>query len=71
MYEEWYIWLFYYKVWQFNFTGFFDIIRITKCGKVILLQRVTGCYYKLGQVLQNVSVITKWDVTMLASVLRY
>ena len=67
----------YYKVWQCNFAGFFDIFRITKCGKVILLQSVTDCYYKVRQVLQSVTdcyykvrqvlqsatVITKWDVT--------
>ena len=45
----------YYKVWQSNFAGFFDIFRITKCGKVILLQSVTDCYYKVRQVLQSMS----------------
>ena len=40
---------------QFNFAGFFDIFRITKCGKVILLQSVTECYYKVRQVLQSVT----------------
>ena len=63
-------------MWQFNFAGFFDIFRITKCGKVILLQSVRlllksasyirNCdrlYYKVRQVLQGVTVITKWDVT--------
>ena len=49
-----------YRVWQFNF---FDIFRIKKCGEVILLQSVTDCYYKIRQVLQSVTVITKWDVT--------
>ena len=63
MSEEGYISLFYYKVWQFNFAGFFDVFHITKCGKVILLQSVTNCYYKVCQVLQSVTVITKWDVT--------
>ena len=62
-------------MWQCNFAGFFDIFRITKCGKVILLQSVTDCYYKVRKVLQNVTdcyykvrqalqsvtVITKWD----------
>ena len=38
---------------------FFDIFRITKCSKVILLQSVTDCYYKVRQVLQSVTVITK------------
>ena len=28
---------------------------ITKCGKVILLQSVTDCYYKVRQVLQSVT----------------
>ena len=77
MLEEGYIWLSYYKVWQFKFASFFDIFRITKCGKVFLLQSVTECYYKVRQVLQSVTdcyykvcqvlqsvtVITKWDVT--------
>ena len=50
----------YYKVWQCNFAGFFDIFRITKCDKVILLQSVTGCHYKVRQVLQSVTAfITK------------
>ena len=35
--------------------GFFDIFRITNCGKVILLQNVTDCYYKVRQVLQSVT----------------
>ena len=56
---------------------FFGIFRITRCGKVILLQSatefyykvrqvlqsVTDCYYKARQVLQSVTVITKLDVT--------
>ena len=41
----------YYKVWQFNSAGLFDIFRITKCGKVVLLQSVTDYYYKVRQVL--------------------
>ena len=32
---------------------FFDIFRITKCAKLILLQSVTSCYYKERQVLQS------------------
>ena len=36
-----------------NFAGFFDIFRITKCGKVILLQSATDCYHKGRQVLQK------------------
>ena len=35
--------------------SFFDISRITKCGKVISLQSVTDCYYKVRQVLQSVT----------------
>ena len=50
-------------MWQFNFAGFFDISRITKCGKIILLQSVTDCYYKVRHLLQRMTVITKWDVT--------
>ena len=42
-------------MWPFNFAGFFDIFRITKSGKVILLQSVTDCYYKVRQVLQIVT----------------
>ena len=65
------MWLSYYEVWQFNFAGFFYAFRITKCGKVILLQSVSGitkcetdCYYKVRQVLQSATVIiTKWEVT--------
>ena len=51
----------YYKVRQSNF--------ITKCDR-LLLQSVTNGYYKVWQiyykgrqVLQSVTVITKWDVT--------
>ena len=40
-------------MWQCSFAGFFDKFRITKCGKVILLQGVTDCYYKVRQVLQT------------------
>ena len=38
-----------------QFHRLFDILRITKCGKVILLQSVTDCYYKVRQVLQSVT----------------
>ena len=40
---------------EFNFVGFFDIFRITKCGKVILLRSVTVSYYGVRQVLQFVT----------------
>ena len=80
MWEERYIWLSYCKVWQFNFAGFFDIFRITKCGKVIVLQSgtdcyykvhqvlqsVTDCYYKVCQVLQSMTVVTRRDLTRVA-----
>ena len=36
-------------------AGFFDIFHITKCGKVILLQSMTDCCYKVCQVLQSVA----------------
>ena len=49
-------------MWQCSFAGFFDIFGITKCGKVILLQSVTD-FIKVLQVLQSVTVTTKWDVT--------
>ena len=52
-------------MWQLNFVCFFDIFRTAKCNKIILLQSVIGCYYKVRQVLQSVTVITKWDVTPL------
>ena len=40
--------------------AFFDIFRITECGKVILLESVTDCYYKVRQVLRSVTdIITK------------
>ena len=38
-----------------NFAGLFDIFRIAKYNKVILLQSVTDCYYKVYQVLQSVT----------------
>ena len=39
---------------KLSFVDFFNIFRIAKCNKVILLQIVTGCYYKVHQVLQSV-----------------
>ena len=33
-------------MWQFNFVGFFDKSRITKCEKAILLQRVASVNIK-------------------------
>ena len=50
----------YYKVRQSNF--------ITKCDRLLLqsASAITKCdrlYYKVRQVLQSVTVITKWDVT--------
>ena len=38
-----------------QFRRLFDIFRITKCDKVILLQSVTDCYYKVRQVLESVT----------------
>ena len=35
--------------------AFFDIFRITKYGKVILLQSVTDYYYKVRQLLQRMA----------------
>ena len=55
MWKEGYRWLFYSRVWQFNFAGFFDIFRIKKYGKVILLQSVIDCYYEVRQILQSVT----------------
>ena len=34
---------------------FFYIFRISKSNRVILLQSVTGCYYKVRQILQSVT----------------
>ena len=50
----------YYKVRQSNF--------ITKCDRLLLqsASAITKCdrlYYKVRQVLQSVTVVTKWDVT--------
>ena len=50
----------YYKVRQSNF--------ITKCDRLLLQSAsgITKCdrlYYKVRQVLQSVTVVTKWDVT--------
>ena len=54
----------YYKVRQNNF--------ITKCDRLLLQNAsgITKCdriYYKVRQVLQSATVITKWDVTGVAS----
>ena len=38
-----------------QFRWLFDIFRIKKCSKVILLQSVTDYYYKVHQVLQSVT----------------
>ena len=51
----------YYKVWKSNF--------ITKCDR-LLLQSLSGITksdrlcYEVRQVLQSVTIITKWDVTL-------
>ena len=42
-----------------QFLRLFRHISYYKCGKVILLQSVTDCYYKVRQVLQSATVITK------------
>ena len=42
-------------MWQLIFEGFFDISRIAKSNKEILSQSVTGCYYKVRQLLQSVT----------------
>ena len=42
-----------------SFVDFFVIFCIKKYYKVILLQSVTDCYYKVRHVLQSVTVITK------------
>ena len=64
----------YYKVRQSNFITKCDRLllqsasSITKCDR-LLLQSVSGItkcdrlYYKVRQVLQSATVITKWDVT--------
>ena len=58
----------YYKVWQFNSAGFFDIFCITKFGEVILLQNVSGITKCDRLLLQSVSGITKCDRLLLQSV---
>ena len=64
----------YYKVWQYreSFTNF--KIIIIKCHKTLiqsdryykvrqnLIQSVTTSYYSVWQVLQTVTIITKWDI---------
>ena len=40
---------------KIQFRRLFDIFCITKCRKVILLQSVTDCNYKVHQVLQSVT----------------
>ena len=64
----------YYKVWQSNFITKYDRLLlqsasgITKCDR-LLLQSASGIIkcdrlsYKVRQVLQGVTVTTKWDVT--------
>ena len=47
------------QIVKLNFVGFFEKFRIEKYNKVTLLQSVTGSYYKVRQVLQSVTVITK------------
>ena len=52
-------------MWQLSFVAFFDIFHIAKSNKVILLQSATGCYYKVRQVLQIVTVITMSPAALL------
>ena len=40
---------------QLSFVCFFDIFCIAKCKEVILLQSVTGCHYKVRQVVPSVT----------------
>ena len=40
-----------------QFRSFFDIFRITKVGKVILLQSLTDCYCKVRRVLQSMTTL--------------
>ena len=47
----------YYKVWQ---NWLYSVTGITKCDKI---------YYKVWQVLQSVTIITKWDVTPFMTVI--
>ena len=46
-----------------QFRRLFCIFRTAKSNRVILLESVAGCYNKVRQVLQSVTVITKTDVT--------
>ena len=46
-----------------QFRRLFDIFHITKCGKVILLQSMRDCCYKVRQVLKSMTdFITKCGV---------
>ena len=47
------------QVWQKFITK-----GVRYCKVCQVLQSVTDCYYKVRQVLQSATVITKWDVTM-------
>ena len=38
-----------------QFCSLFDILFFAKCNKLVLLQIVTVCYYKVRQVLQYVT----------------
>ena len=56
-------------MWQLNFVSFFDIFVLQSVTKKLyykvwqIVIRKCFRYYKVRQVLQNVTVITKWDVT--------
>ena len=59
----WYLgMIFYDKVCLLNLVGAFDILGITRCDKVVLSQNVTGCYYKVLQIWQNVTALRTQDV---------
>ena len=72
---RWSFWhISYYKVRQSNFITKCDKLLlqrasgITKCDRLLLQSAsdITKCdrlYYKVRQVLQSATVITKWDVT--------
>ena len=61
-----YIWLSFYKVWQFQFVRFFSHTPYYKKWQNNFIKNVTGCYCKVGlkcgrMLLQSASGITKYE----------
>ena len=66
-------------IWKIGITNYCRMIQKTVNKNFVqsatdvyykacqVLQIIAGCYYKVRQTLQSVTVITKWDVTVLCS----